>query len=140
MHFEAAARLFEQGGFERAGDEGYRNRAAVLYAMLCGHTAFEDALLRTMAILEETPPSGSDWHTILIARAANTATGRRPPILDQSLAAAARETRDFRHVAAHGYRMEFDLMRARPAVDAGLVLARGIMPALAEFSAKVDPD
>jgi predicted nucleotidyltransferase len=63
-HFRAAGRLFQEGGFEVGKETGYRNRMAFLHAMLSGHTALEDALVRAMKALGEAPPTGSDWISV----------------------------------------------------------------------------
>ena len=139
MHFQTASRLLASGGFDKVGDEGYRNRSSLLYALLAGHTAFEDAMLRVLQIIEEEPPQGSNWHQRLIERVARPIPDGRPAILDDRLTAAARETRSFRHLALHGYKIEFRPERARPAVEAGALLAEGLAEAIRTFGAAMDP-
>jgi hypothetical protein len=140
MHFRAAKGLFEQGGFDAAGDEGYRSRMAFLHAMLSGHTAFEDALLRILAILEEQAPVGPDWrHQLLIERVVRPLAGDRPAIIDAETAAAARDTRAFRHFATHAYAVDLIPERARPAVESGVTIADRIAPAILAFAETIDP-
>ncbi len=131
-HFRAAGQLFELGGFDQAGIEGYGRGMAVLQAMLQGHRALEDALVRIMKASGEAPPSGSDWHRQVIERAAEPSENR-PAILSRRLAEAASETRSFRHFAAHAYTVTFDPEKARVAVDAAQVLADGLEKAIASF-------
>ena len=138
--FQTAGRLLAAGGFEKTGDDGYRNRTSFFYAMQSGHTAFEDALLRVLDIIDEQPPTGADWHQTLITRTAKPLPGRRPAILDDELAAAARETRSFRHLVVHGYRIDFRPDRAQPAMRAGLLLAARIEHAIKAFAEAIDPD
>ena len=137
-HFRAAGRLFGRGGFDEEGDEGYRNVMALLHAMLSGHNALEDALVRLMKVLGEAPPSGSDWHMQVIERA-SMAKAERPAVLPSALAKAANETRGFRHFAARAYRVKFDPEKARVAVEAGQVLAEGLEDALSSFLKIVPP-
>ncbi len=37
VHFQTAGRLLAAGDFVKVGDEGYRNRASLLYAIFAGH-------------------------------------------------------------------------------------------------------
>jgi hypothetical protein len=64
----------------------------------------------------------------------------RPAILNDELAAAARETRSFRHLATHGYRMILRPERAQSAVAAGVLLAERLEQAIFTFANAVDPD
>jgi predicted nucleotidyltransferase len=131
-HFRAAGRLLQRGGFDESGDEGYARAMALLHAMLSGHNALEDALVRLMKALGEAPPSGSDWHLQIIEQAATAKPGR-PAVLPPRLVEAADETRRFRHFAARAYRVAFDPEKARTAVEAAQVLADDLDGAVASF-------
>jgi predicted nucleotidyltransferase len=131
-HFKAAGQLLERGGFDEGGLEGYARGSAVLHAMLRGHIALEDALVRIMKALGEIPPTGSDWHKEVIERAA-TKKRDRSAILAPDLAAAAQATREFRHFAAHGYLVDFDPEKAGPAIEAAQVLANRFERTIADF-------
>lgn len=133
-HFRAAEEIFNEGRLETTGSLGYRARMAFYHAMQSGHTALESALKRALAALGQRLPSGSEWHKALIREAARP-LGPGGPVLSPELAAAADETREFRHFASHSYDAPFDPQKARPAVDAGRILAdriEGELAALAE--------
>lgn len=139
-HFRAADQLFALERFERTTQEGYRNLMAFLHAMQSGHTAFEDASLRLLGILDEARPTGPHWHRQLIDRAARPLPGHRPAIFPAEVAAAARATLGFRHLAMHAYSFDFLPSLARHAVESGSYLAEHFKPALASFAQLIDPD
>jgi hypothetical protein len=62
------------------------------------------------------------------------------PLLSAELAAAAQETREFRHFAVHAYDVPFDPNKARPAVEAGRLIANRIEAELAAFTADIEPE
>jgi predicted nucleotidyltransferase len=138
-HFRAAGRLLQRGGFDESGDEGYARAMALLHAMLSGHNALEDALVRLMKAAGEVPPSGSDWHLQVIEQAATAKPGR-PAVLPPRLVKAADETRRFRHFAARAYRVGFDPDKARKAVEAAQGLADNLEQAVASFLKTIQPD
>ncbi len=98
VHFGRAVEIFAAGGFGDDSLDSYKARMALLHAMQSGHISLESALLRVLNLLGEEEPSGRDWHADLIRRAA-VAGDARPAILPGEIAAAATETRRFRHVA-----------------------------------------
>jgi hypothetical protein len=134
LHFRAAQGLFHQDRFNEGGNIGYRHRMAFRHAMLSGHTALEDTLLRLLAMLGDGPPTGSNWPFELIDRASRHAPGEHPAILDPSLAAAARETRSFRHFVMHDYRDELEPQRAKRALGTGLLIADQLEAAVINFA------
>ncbi len=138
-HFERAAALFDAGGFDRPGLDGYRAEMAFMHAVQAAHTSLENGLLRILEMLGEERPVGAIWHADLIRRAARDLPGLRPAILSAPLAAAADETRRFRNVAARGYD-SFDPARAGATVRAATVLAQGLGEALRLFRAAMDRD
>lgn len=102
-HFERSAALFKKGGFDQPGLAGYQASMALMHALQSGHTSLEGGLLRILEMLQEERPVGEDWHMALIRRVATMLPERRPAILSSELAAAADETRRFRHRAVHNY-------------------------------------
>ena len=50
-HFERAAALFEAGGFDQPGLEGYRAAMAFMHAMQAAHTSLGNGLLRILEML-----------------------------------------------------------------------------------------
>lgn len=139
-HFRAAAEIFSEGGFEETGTGGYRTRMAFYHAMQSAQTALESALKRSVVALGHEPPSGAHWHKALLDMAAKQIApgGRR--LLAPELAEAAKETLGFRHFASHAYDRPFIPDKARPAVEAGRLIADRIEAALAAFRQDVNPD
>lgn len=89
MHLGMAIRLFEAAGFDAPDLDGYRNSSAFMHAMGAGYTSIENALLRVLDILGETPPSGEAWHKDLIDRLSRPLTGRTPGRHSSTLKCAA---------------------------------------------------
>jgi hypothetical protein len=139
-HFDLAADMFAEGRVRSSNEEGYESVLAFLHAMQTGHGAFEDALMRTLDILEEQPPTGADWHALLLQRCARELPGKRPPIFGVELLAAAQETRGFRHIAMHVYDFTFDAQKAGRAVEAAKVLSANAVARIMEFGSRMDPD
>ncbi len=136
-HFERAVALYEAGGFDAPGLDGYRAEMAFMHAMQAAHTSLENGLLRILEMLGEERPVGGTWHADLIRRVARELPGSRPAILPPGLATAADETRRFRNVAVRGYD-SFDPGEARKAVDAARMLAGELGEALLGFRAAMD--
>ena len=122
FHFRAAREIFDEGGLTGTEPAAYRARMAFYPAMQSGHTALESALKRVLAVVGERPPAGSEWHKELIQQAARP-LGRAGAVLSPGLVAAADKTRSFRHFASHAYDEPFDADEARPAVEAGRMIA-----------------
>lgn len=136
-HFGRSVEMFSEGGFDDDSLSGYRSRMALMHAMQSGHTSMEAALVRTLKLLGEELPAGTDWHTDLIRRVARE-VGGRPAIFNAELSKAAGETRRFRHVAMKSYG-SFDTELARPAVLAASFVVRNLPAAMAAFKARIDP-
>jgi len=132
-HFRAAGEIFDEGGLEASDVDGYRARMAFYHAMQSAHTALESALKRTLAALGERLPSGAEWHKALLRRATEPLGPGARPILDPELAAAVAETLGFRHFASHSFDTPFLDYKARPAVEAGRVIAERFESELAAF-------
>ena len=136
-HFGAAAVLFDLGGFDAGGLDGYRARMAFLHAMQSGHASLERCLVRVLEMLDEERPQGESWHADLIRRVSAARPGLRPAILPGAVALAADETRRFRAVASRGYD-SFDPARSSLAVDAARIVAAELLPSLSRFRNAID--
>lgn len=136
-HFAMAKQLFDVGGFDRPGRDGYAARMAFMHAMQSGHTSLEKALIRVLDMLGEARPTGESWHEDLVARV-SAQTDDRPPILGVEVADAADETRRFRHVAVRSY-SRFSPAKAAPAAAAAAVLASRLTNEFERFKAEIDP-
>jgi hypothetical protein len=139
-HFDLAADMFVGGRVRSSNGDGYESVLAFLHAMQTGHGAFEDALMRTLDILEEQPPTGPGWHALLLQRCARELPGNRPPIFGVELLAAAQETRGSRHIAMHVYDFTFDAQKAGRAVEAAKVPSANAVARIMEFGSRMDPD
>ena len=140
-HFGNAARLYDQGGFDRDDLAGYMADMALQHAMQSAHMSLEGALLRILEILGEEKPIGERWHADLVKRVARPLgiAGRaRPAILTADVAGDVDETRRFRHRAAHNYD-DFEPEQASPSIEAARRLAINLRPCIALFRSKVDP-
>jgi hypothetical protein len=142
LHFDMAIKLFEVGGFEREGIDGYRNSTAFLFAMQAGYTSLENALRRIFDILSEVPPSGENWHRDIIDRAARSISGEnaRPAIIDHTLRNHLLECMRMRHRARNANYDELDPRKAAPSVEAARVVRSRMADAIADFRAIIDPD
>lgn len=138
-HFRNAVALYELGGFEAPGLDGYRARMAFMHSMQVAHTSLESGLIRILELIGEEKPGGEQWHADLIRRAGMERPGVRPAILGAGLAAAANRTRRFRHVAVRGYD-SFEPEEAEGAVEAARKLAAGLSAVLEAFREALDPD
>jgi hypothetical protein len=110
---------------------------AFQHAMMAGHSSVESALLRILDLFGEQAPTGTRWHSDLIARASKP-LDNRPAILCKEVAAAVDETRRFRSIATHAYD-HFDRLRAVPAANAAAELAAKLPAEIARFRHLVDP-
>ncbi|ETX13323.1 hypothetical protein OCH239_10800 [Roseivivax halodurans JCM 10272] len=136
-HFRNAATLFDEGGFDRPGMDGYRSEMALMHAMQSGHTLLESCLLRILKIFDEEKPAGDSWHADLLARARKT-VGARAAILDPEAFKHADETRRFRTVATRSYD-DFQLAGAERAIGSARWLAEVFEDLIRDYQARVDP-
>ena len=136
-HFGRSVELHRQGGFDVPGLEGYRAQMALMHSLQSGHTSLEGALVRILEMLGEERPTGDNSHADLIRRAAAPVPGR-PAILSEGIAAAADETRRFRHIATHNYD-NFRVESATPTVEAARQLAAGLTADILAFKRAIDP-
>jgi hypothetical protein len=136
-HFSRATELYRQGGFNVSGLEGYKAQMALMHSLQSGHTSPGGALLRLLEMLGEERPIGDNWHADLIRRVA-APMPTRPEILGKSMAAAADETRRFRHIATHNYD-NFRVEAAAPTIEAAETLAAGLAADILTFRRTIDP-
>ena len=139
LHFSMAVRMHEDNdGDQNSPSEyaAYKDNMALMHAMQCGYTSFENAMLRILDMLQEQAPTGESWHKDLVSRVSK-ALNDRPAILDPRIAAAANTTRSFRNLAGRGYRT-FDVDRCAPAIAAARVMINGLSEAITEFRQSVD--
>ena len=137
-HFRRGIALFEKGGFDAEGLEGYQAAMALMHSLQSAHTSLEGALLRILEMLREERPVGEDWHMTLVRRVSSGLSGKRPPVLSASLAAAADETRRFRHRAVHNYD-SFRISEIAGTIRAAEKLVAGLKAEIEAFKASVDP-
>jgi hypothetical protein len=136
-HFRRSVELYDEGGFDASGLEGYKAQMALMHSLQSGRTSLEGALLRILQMLGEERPLGDTWYVDLIRRAAAPMPGR-PAVLSESSAQAADETRRFRHIATHNYEnFRFDL--AKPTIEAAKRLADGLETEILAFKRRIDP-
>ncbi len=137
-HFRQSVALYEAGGFEAAGLDGYRAGMALMHALQSAHTALECGLIRILDMIGEERPTGDFSHADLIRRVAAPSPGRRPAILTRALFLAADETRRFRHRATHTYE-GFEVHEVGRTIEAARQLANELEEAILMFKNIIDP-
>lgn len=140
-HFRNSCSLYDAGGFEDSGLDGYRSQMAVMHSMQSAHSSAEAAMLRILRLLGEEAPEGEDWHRMLVERLRHPVSGEheRPALLSDEVAADLHETRRFRHLVSHSYG-DFDVSRAAPSLGAARRLVVSLPEAVERFKRQIDPD
>jgi len=135
LHFEMAIQIFQAGGFEDSGMEGYKSTSAFKQGMDAGYSAVERAIEGVLGILGEELPTGRDYHKVLLDRVARPLTGdhARPAIFDEDLRQDLLETLRMRHRARHSSYDEFIPRKAEPSVDAARKILLRLRDAVEEF-------
>ncbi len=136
-HFSGAARLFDAGGFDESGIEGYKASMAFMHAMQSGHTSLESGLLRILTLLGEEHPQGPFWHRDLLRQVCRPVEGRGV-LLPPDVCKHADETRGFRNVATRSYD-SFEVAGADVAVGSAAVLAERLVDCLRDLRDQIDP-
>jgi hypothetical protein len=141
-HFGMAIEIFEAGGFDDPGVEGYKSTSAFKQGMDAGYTAVERAIEGILSILGEELPTGRDFHKVLLDRVTRPLTGdhARPPIFGEDLKQDLLETLRMRHRVSHSSYDEFIPHKAEPSVEAARKIIARIRDAIAGFKKKIDPD
>jgi hypothetical protein len=142
MHFGMAIEIFEAGGFDDAGVEGYKATAAFKQGMDAGYTAIERAIEGILNILGEESPAGRDFHKVLLDGVTRPLTGdhARPAIFDKGLKQELLEALRMRHRVRHSTYDEFIPHKAEPSVDAARTINARLKDAIAKFKKTIDPD
>lgn len=138
-HFRRSVELFNEGGFDAPGLDGYRADMALMHSLQSAYTSLEAGLLRILEMLGEERPVGENWHADLVRRVAAELPNKRPAILSRQCAEAADETRRFRHRAPHNYD-SFQVREARPTIQAAAILATELETEIGRFKSVIDPE
>ncbi|MBR2119377.1 MAG: hypothetical protein IJ935_12095 [Afipia sp.] len=142
MHFGMAIQIFQAGGFDDPGIEGYKSTSAFKQGMDAGYTAVERAIEGILGILGEELPTGRDFHKVLLDRVTRPLTGdhARPAIFDERLKKDLLEALRMRHRVRYSSYDEFIPHLAEPSVDAARDIVARIRNAINEFKRKIDPE
>jgi hypothetical protein len=142
MHFGMAIQIFQAGGFDDPGVEGYKSTSAFKQGMDAGYTAVERAIEGILGILGEELPTGRDFHKVLLDRVTRPLSGdhARPAIFDERLKKDLLEALRMRHRVRHSSYDEFIPHLAEPSVDAARDIVARIRNAINEFKRKIDPE
>jgi hypothetical protein len=143
LHLGMAVEIFEAGGFDVPGREGYKSTSAFKQGMDAGYTAVERAIESILGILSEEPPSGRvDYHKALLDRVTRPLQGEhaRPAIFDDAFKQDLLEALRMRHRVRHSSYDEFVPHKAEPSVDAARKIIARLRAAVTEFKKKIDPD
>jgi hypothetical protein len=65
-HFRLAVSLYQRGGFDAPGLDGYQAEMALMHKLQSAHTSLEGGLLRILSMLGEERPAGENWHADVI--------------------------------------------------------------------------
>ena len=141
-HFGMAIEIFEAGGFDDPGVEGYKSTSAFKQGMDAGYTAVERGIEGILSILGEELPTGRDFHKVLLDRVTRPLIGdhARPAIFGEDLKQDLLEALRMRHRVRHSTYDEFIPHKAEPAVEAARKIIACIRDAIAEFKEKIDPE
>ena len=94
-------------------------------------TCLERIFTHIASNLDQSVPSGSDWHRELLRQMTVEIPGIRPRVLSDDAARAVDEYLRFRHVVRHIYAFDLDLGRVER-------LARGLRPTFRDVRASLD--
>jgi len=110
------ARAAELDEFLAAHTTGQAARNVGIVAAVNIHawyTALETAFERVARLLDESVPSGSAWHSELIAQMSVDVPGVRAALIGADLKLELEDIRRFRHFFRNAYVLEFDFSRIR---------------------------
>lgn len=114
---DRAAKLLAQA--KKTDDDGYLDGVALnLYSYYSGVEHLFTQIART---LEQSVPSGPNWHQELLHQMAAEATGIRPPVISRETRDCLDEYRGFRHVVRNVYALNLRPSRIEE-------LTNGLMP------------
>lgn len=96
---DRAETLWEK--MERSGDDGYLDGVALnLHGFYAGVKRIFEDIARN---LDETSPTGADWHRALLVQMSAAINGVRPPVISRQVRFCLDEYRGFRHVVRNVY-------------------------------------
>jgi len=100
--------------FEITGDDRYLDGVALnLHSF---YTGFERILELIVAAVDQTLPTGPNWHQELLRQAATPVPQLRPAVISDATRAALDRYRGFRHVVRNIYSFEMDDEQIAPLV------------------------
>jgi hypothetical protein len=82
------------------------------------YNGIENCLLRIAHGVDESVPTGSESHRLLLDQMSAPISDLRPQVLSEELLPRLDELRRFRHAFRHMYFFDLDWARVRPLVDA----------------------
>lgn len=108
---------------EASGDDRYIDGVALnLHSF---YTALERIFERVLAEVDQTMPSGANWHQELLRQAATSIPNLRPALISDTTRNALDRYRGFRHVVRNIYSFDLDRDQIAPLIrDLRAVFAR----------------
>ena len=101
----------------------YKDRAAMGAFLHNFYNGIENVLKRIAEEIDQSVPSGSEWHRALLRRMAKGVEGLRPAVLKAETVEKLLPYLGFRHFFRHSYTFEIDWEKVKPlAVNARAVL------------------
>jgi hypothetical protein len=104
------------------------------------YNAIENCLVRVAQGIDESLPTGADWHRVLADQLSVPIEGLRPALIDdRNLATRLAECRRFRHAFRHMYFFDLDWAHLRPLLEGAAALSADFEAALDRLLATVSP-
>jgi hypothetical protein len=94
------------------------------------YNGIENCLLRVAHAVDESVPSGSESHRLLLDQMSAPLHAIRPAVIDDTLLRRIDEYRRFRHAFRHMYFFDLEWARIRPLVDDSDVVVQAVEGAL----------
>lgn len=94
------------------------------------YNGIENCLLRVAHAVDESVPTGSESHRLLLDQMSAPLDAIRPAVIDEALLRRIDEYRRFRHAFRHMYFFDLDWERVRPLVEDSDAIAQAFEAAL----------
>lgn len=94
------------------------------------YNGIENCLLRVAHAVDESVPTGSESHRLLLDQMSAPLDAIRPAVIDETLLRRVDEYRRFRHAFRHMYFFDLEWGRIRPLIDETAAVVQAVEAAL----------
>jgi hypothetical protein len=94
------------------------------------YNGIENCLLRVAHAVDESVPTGSESHRLLLDQMSAPLDAIRPAVIDDTLLRRVDEYRRFRHAFRHMYFFDLEWTRIRPLIDETVAVVQAVETAL----------